>query len=160
MLFISYLNFCLDLLIMQQNGLIIKIILISNFMTSQPGYQTIVIHIFPNISRSKDNQTMKFSQLIEYNIKNIFLKKSYTKCSGETSPRPFFEKFKLSISLDQQCKVLFSFFFFFFLYAKLRVIDIYWNYAADCLLVPNIKLISKIKRGLELVSLSHFLYSF
>ena len=112
--FSRYLNFCLDLLIMQQNGLIIKIILISNFMTSQPGYQTIVIHIFPNISRSKDNQTMKFSQLTEYNIKNIFLKKSYTKCSGETSPRPFFEKFKLSISLDQQCKVLFSFFFFFF----------------------------------------------
>ena len=110
--FSRYLNFCLDLLIMQQNGLIIKIILISNFMTSQPGYQTIVIHIFPNISRSKDNQTMKFSQLIEYNIKNIFLKKSYTKCSGETSPRPFFEKFKLSISLDQQSKVLFSLFFF------------------------------------------------
>ena len=70
-------------------------------MTSQPGYQTIVIHIFPNISRSKDNQTMKFNQLTEYNIKNIFLKKSCTKCSGETSPRPFFEKFKLSISLDQ-----------------------------------------------------------
>ena len=114
--FSRYLNFCLDLLIMQQNGLIIKIILISNFMTSQPGYQTIVIHTFPNISRSKDNQTMKFSQLIEYNIKNIFLKKSYTKCSGETSPRPFFEKFKLSISLDQQSKVLFSFFFFFFFF--------------------------------------------
>ena len=60
-----------------------------------------VIHILPNISRSKGNQTMKFSQLIEYNLRNIFPEKSYTKCGGETSPRVFSEKLKLSISLDQ-----------------------------------------------------------
>ena len=54
-----------------------------------------------NISRSKENQAMKFGQLIEYNMRNIFLEKSYTKCGGETSPRPFSEKSKLSISLDQ-----------------------------------------------------------
>ena len=54
-----------------------------------------------NMSRSKGNQTMKFGQLIEYNIRNIFLEKSYTKCGGETSPRPFSEKLKLNISLDQ-----------------------------------------------------------
>ena len=70
-------------------------------MTSQPGKQTIAIHILPNISQSKDNETMKFGQLIEYNMRNIFLEKSYTKCGGETSPRPFSEKLKLSISLDQ-----------------------------------------------------------
>ena len=70
-------------------------------MTSQPGEKTIVIHILGNISRSKENQTIKFGQLIEYNMRNIFLKNSYTKCGGETSPRPFSEKFKLSISLDQ-----------------------------------------------------------
>ena len=70
-------------------------------MTSQSGYQTIVIHILPNISRSKSNQTMKFGQLIECNMRNIFLETSYTKCDRETSPRPFFEKSKLSISLDQ-----------------------------------------------------------
>ena len=57
-------------------------------MTSQPGQQTIAIHILPNISRSKDNQAMKFGQSIEYNMKNIFLKKSYTKFAGETIPRP------------------------------------------------------------------------
>ena len=34
------------------------------------------IHILPNISRSKSNQTKKFGQLIEYNI-NILAKKSY-----------------------------------------------------------------------------------
>ena len=70
-------------------------------MTSQPCEQTIVIHILPNISRSKGNQTMKFGQLIECNMRNIFLEKSFTNCVGETSPRPFSEKVKLSISLDQ-----------------------------------------------------------
>ena len=45
-------------------------------MTSQPGKQTIAIHILPNISRSKSNQTMKFSQLIEFNMRNIFFKKN------------------------------------------------------------------------------------
>ena len=43
--------------------------LTSKFMTSQPGLQTIAIHILSNISRSKGNQTMKFGQLIEYNEK-------------------------------------------------------------------------------------------
>ena len=43
-------------------------------MTSQPCYQTIVKHVLPNITRSKDNQTMTFGQLIEYNIRNIFPK--------------------------------------------------------------------------------------
>ena len=42
-------------------------------MTSQPGSQIIVIYIFPNISRSKGNQTMKFGLLIECNMTNIFL---------------------------------------------------------------------------------------
>ena len=40
-------------------------------MTSQPGQQTIAIHILTNISKSKDDQAMKFGQLIEYNMKNI-----------------------------------------------------------------------------------------
>ena len=34
-------------------------------MTSQPGQQTVTIHILPNISRSKGNQTLKFGQAIE-----------------------------------------------------------------------------------------------
>ena len=41
-------------------------------MTSQPGLETIAIHILPNISQSKGNRTMKFGQLIEYNKRNIF----------------------------------------------------------------------------------------
>ena len=69
-------------------------------MTSQPGKETIAI-ILPNISRSKVNQIMKFGQLIEHNMKIIFLEKSYTKCGGETIPRSFSKKSKLSIYLHQ-----------------------------------------------------------
>ena len=43
-------------------------------MTSQPGLQTIAIHILPNISQIKGDQTMKFGQLIEHNRRNIFFK--------------------------------------------------------------------------------------
>ena len=65
---------------------------------------------------------MKFSQLIECSIRNIFLEKSYTKCGGETSPRPFSEKLKLSMSLDQYSKVLYS---LFLLYGKLGANETY-----------------------------------
>ena len=51
-------------------------------------------------------QLIEFSQLIEYNIRNIFVEKWYSKRSGETIPRPLSRKTKLSISLDQKCKVL------------------------------------------------------
>ena len=61
----------------------------------------IAIHILPNISKSKGNQTTKFGQLIECNMTNIFFEKSYTKWDGKTSLTPFSEKLKLSISLDQ-----------------------------------------------------------
>ena len=61
-------------------------------MTSQPGKQTIAIHISPNTVRSKGNQTMKFGQLIECNMRNIFLEKSYAKCGGETILRLFLKK--------------------------------------------------------------------
>ena len=44
---------------------------------------------------------MKFGQLTEYNMINIFLEKSYTKCGGENIPRPFSTKLILRISLDQ-----------------------------------------------------------
>ena len=38
---------------------------------------------------------MKFGNLIEYNMRNIFLQKPYTKCGGEVSPRPFLKKIKI-----------------------------------------------------------------
>ena len=54
-----------------------------------------------NISRSKANQAMKLGQLTEYNMRNIFLEKSYTICGGDAIPRPFSKNSKFSISLDQ-----------------------------------------------------------
>ena len=64
---------------------------------------------------------MKFGQLVEYNMRNIFVEKSYTKYAGETIPRPLSKNSKLSISLDQYCKVLTS---LFLLHANLRAIEI------------------------------------
>ena len=55
-------------------------------MASQPGQETITIHTLSNISRRKESQAMKFGQLIEYNMRKIFLEKSYTKCGRETIP--------------------------------------------------------------------------
>ena len=39
---------------------------------------------------------MKFGQLIEHDMRNIFLKKSYTKCDGDTIPRLFPKKSKMN----------------------------------------------------------------
>ena len=64
------------------------------------AWLTIVIHALANIWRSKSNQAIKFGQLIECNLRNIFREKSYTKCSGKTSPRSFSQKLKWRISLD------------------------------------------------------------
>ena len=55
-------------------------------------------------------------------MRNIFLEKLYTKCGGETSPRPFCGKLKLGVSLDQKPKVLYS---LFLLHPKLRAIEVY-----------------------------------
>ena len=66
---------------------------------SQNRQQMFTMHVLLNVSRGKGNQSMKFGELIEYNMRNIFIEKSYTKYGGETSPRPFSGKLK-SISLD------------------------------------------------------------
>ena len=47
--------------------------------------------MLPGISRSKGSQIVKFSQLIECDMKNIFFEKSYTKRGGETILKPFFK---------------------------------------------------------------------
>ena len=51
---------------------------------------------------------MKFGQLMEYNMRTIFLERSCTQRCGETSARSWFEKSKLSISLDQHYEVSYS----------------------------------------------------
>ena len=151
-MFSRYSNFCLDFLVMQKNGLIRKIRFISKSMTPQPGLQTIAIHIFTNILRSKGNQAMKFGQLTEYSMRNIFLEESYTKCGKETIPRLFL---KNQNWLYLWINIL-RFYIFRFnclpSWGLSKVIE-----TADHLLLPHIKLFKKTKRGLELVSLLHFL---
>ena len=82
----------------------------SKLMTSQTGKQIITTHVLHNISRSKGNQTMNFGKLIEYNLRNTFSEKSCTECLGEASPRSFFKKSKISISLDEQSEYLYNLF--------------------------------------------------
>ena len=89
----------------------------SEFMTL-----TITIHILTNISKSKGNQVVKFGQLIEHNMRNIFLEKSSTKCCGETISRSLSNKSKFNISLNQYSKA-----FNIFLCAMLCTIKIYRN---------------------------------
>ena len=74
------------------------------------------------MSTAKGNQATKFGQVIEFNIRNIFLEKLYTKCGGETILQTFSKKSKLSIFLDQKSKILYI---LFLLCAKLRAIKIY-----------------------------------
>ena len=77
-----------------------------------------------HIAQYLDNQTMKLGQLIECEMRSIFLEKSSTKQGRETSPVFFCGKLKLSTYLDQQPKVLYS---WFLLNRKLKAIEIYRN---------------------------------
>ena len=58
-------------------------------MTSQPEKETITIHILPNISISKTNQTMKFDQLIKHNMTRFFLKNCTQNRVEKLFPDPF-----------------------------------------------------------------------
>ena len=97
---------------------------------------------------------MKFGQLIEYNVRNIFLEKSYTKCGGKTIPRPFFKKWKFSISLDQYSKVL----YFVFIVCQVEDYRKWLKLSCRSLAFTSNKAFLKTKKGLELVSLPHFLH--
>ena len=46
---------------------------------------------------SQEVKALKFGQPMKYNIRNILLEKSYTKCGGETTPQTFFLKIKIAI---------------------------------------------------------------
>ena len=72
------------------------------------------------MSRSEENRTVKFDQLME--VRNTFLEKPYIKCRGDTIPRPFSKRSKLSIFLDEQSKLLYN---LYLLYVKLSAMKIY-----------------------------------
>ena len=58
-------------------------------MTPQPEKQTIAKHILPNISRTKDSQTMKFDELGKYNMRNICFSKNRTQNVVKLFSDPF-----------------------------------------------------------------------
>ena len=51
-----------------------------------------MLHTYCPISQKVKAVTKKLGQLIEYNMGNISLEKSCTKCDGETVPRHFSKK--------------------------------------------------------------------
>ena len=98
--------FALTFLVMQKKGLIRKLRFISKFIMLCTVEQPFTIYLLQKISRNNDNWTIKFGQLIEYNMRNIFSENSNQKCGGETISRPFSKKSKLSISLDKHPEIL------------------------------------------------------
>ena len=62
-----------------------------NFYDVTDSAKIIKIHIFPNIARSNDNQTMRFGQLIECNMRIIFTEKAYPRKGGEAILMPFYK---------------------------------------------------------------------
>ena len=78
-----------------RKSILIKTIrLISKFMTSQPGKQTIAIYMLSNIWRNKGNQISRFVQVIEYSKRNIFIPKWCRKWGKGTSSNPLFVLWK------------------------------------------------------------------
>ena len=64
---------------------------------------------------------MKIGQVIEYNMRNVFLEKSYATCGGENIPRLFFKKQNWAYLWINSLK----FYSLFWLYAKLTAIDVF-----------------------------------
>ena len=98
-------------------------------MASQTRTQIITIYILPNISRRKGNQTMTFGQLIEYNMRNGFLQNHVETETGRLLPEPFsfFKKALYEVKASGQ--------------------HLSFNIFGS----PQFE-----KKGLEIVSLSHF----
>ena len=73
-------------------------------MTSQTGTQITAIWILPNIWRHKGNQTMKFGQVMEHNIKNRFLQNHLETKTRRLFPEPFsfFQKALYEIKVSGQ----------------------------------------------------------
>ena len=130
--------------------------LTSKFVTSQPGLQTIAIHILPNISQNKGKQAMKFGRLIEYSKIYIFLQKLCRKWGSETSSRPLIFFKKLNIRWKQVvCSLV-------WIYLESRNLPynnskLYKNFDYWSRDMPNFNFSEK---GLGLVSPPHFVNDF
>ena len=96
---------------------------------------------------------MKLGQLIEHNIRNIFLQKSYTICVGKTSPKPFSKKIKIEhISRS----TVWNFIQFTFIVCQVKPYQNIMKTICFCL----IKSLLKTKQDLGLVAMSYFQHDF
>ena len=81
-------------------------------MTSQTSKQMITIYILLKISITKGNQEMKFGQLIEYNMRNVFQKNLSENVAERLAPHLFliFKKAlcKVKVSGQQFCFKIFG----------------------------------------------------
>ena len=69
------------------------------------------INIAQYLSMSKNNPTIKLGKFIEYNMRNIFLEKSYRKCGGGNITGPFSKNSKLAYLCFKSPKFYIQFFF-------------------------------------------------
>ena len=105
----KYLNLCSDFFGYVEKRLDEKAKVSSNIydVTARP---TITINILPNISRRKGIHTMKFGQLVEYNIRKFLLKNHTYNVVQKLVPDHFSKISKLNISLNLQSEVLYRLF--------------------------------------------------
>ena len=95
---------------------------------------------------------MKFVQLLEYNVRKSFPGNTWTTCGGETSPRVFFKKSKLSTSLDKK--------FYSPIQCPSRGLTKHIETKKPTICFFSYKAFSKTKRGMELFSFPLFLHDF
>ena len=112
--------------------------------------------ILPNISKSKGNQTVKFGELKQYNMRNIFLEKSYSKYGEETILRLVFKKVKIE---HISGSIFESFIQFVFIVCQVEGFRNILKLSCRAIAFTSYKAFFKeTKRGLEILFLSHFLY--
>ena len=125
-----------------------------NLRGSQTGKQTITVRILLDISKGKGNQAMKFGNLIEYNLRNIFLQKSYKKRNRETSSRSLSEKALYEVKESGQ-HLSFNIFWKFSAWTcnkhKLYKVSDYWS--------RHMHNFDYLEKGLGLISPPHFVYN-
>ena len=64
------------------------------------NYNTYIAQYLNNNKKVATRQLIT-APLTKYWMRNVFLEKSCVKCGEEGSPRPFYEEYKLNISLNQ-----------------------------------------------------------
>ena len=60
-------------------------------------------HVAEYVKKKRDPDN-EIGSVNRTNMRNILFEKSYTKCGGEASPRPFYKKSKVSFSQDESLK--------------------------------------------------------